>query len=339
MKQMVIVGGGVAGLSALNRLADHGVNATLIEGGNYPSHKVCGEFFSPECLPILSEWGVEPISCIQNISLMTPYKTCQFPLLKSAKSQSRFDFDGRLVNRAKERGARILTNTKVEHIGKNCLSLDNGEVLQYTDLIMSTGRLFGASQPKYVGIKGHLAEVSLEGSLEMYPFPGGYAGLSPIGNGQVNFTTLIKKEDVDMENPILSLFDRAPHLQKRVQEGRLLFKEWMVCQVPAFGLKHPPLWENTYFIGDAAGTIPPASGLGLSLAVISGCIAADYAMKADVAGFRLAWKKEFQSVFYYAHLLHRLFMQPVLVNPLTVLGSYMPRLGAKIFKWTRFQSF
>ncbi len=38
MKKVVIVGGGVAGLSALNRLSDLGIEAILIEAGTYPSH-------------------------------------------------------------------------------------------------------------------------------------------------------------------------------------------------------------------------------------------------------------------------------------------------------------
>ena len=68
MKNVLIVGGGIAGLSALNRLVDLGISATLVESGTYPSHKICGEFFSSECLPILSSWDVEPIEKIEHIS-------------------------------------------------------------------------------------------------------------------------------------------------------------------------------------------------------------------------------------------------------------------------------
>lgn len=338
MKRIVIVGGGIAGLSALNRLLDLGISATLVEGGSYPAHKVCGEFFSPECLSILAAWHLEPITEIGRISIITDTDTLSFSLPTPARSQSRFDFDLRLVKRAQEQGARVITKTKVKEIEKTSVILDSGETLSYTDLIISTGRLFGASSPCYSGFKGHMREIEIINHLEMYPFLGGYAGLSSIGDGLSNLTCLMDINVYKGDEPLQSLFQAAPHLKKRLEGGSLVFDNWLTCQVPAFGIKKTPSWPNTYFIGDAAGTIPPASGLGLSLAITSGHMAAEYALRGDYISFQKAWHKRYRRIFTYGHLLHRLFLSPRLMNYGAFLGDLFPQLPLALFTKMRIKS-
>ena len=43
---LTIAGGGLAGLSLAIALRRHGVDVTVYEAGNYPRHRVCGEFIS-----------------------------------------------------------------------------------------------------------------------------------------------------------------------------------------------------------------------------------------------------------------------------------------------------
>lgn len=333
VKTVVIVGGGVAGLSALNRLADLGIRALLIEGGSYPSHKICGEFFSPESLPILKEWGIIPPSIIKQITFITPSSSLQLSLPREAHSQSRFDFDHRLAKRAEERGARLLTKTKLTKIDKGAIHLDSGEVINYSDLIISAGRFFGQSPPHYFGIKGHMRGLDIEDALEMFSFPGGYAGLSPIGDGYANFAALVRKNT--FTNQLQNVFRLAPHLKQRLARGVLTFDDWMVCPVPAFGMKKTPNLERAYFIGDAAGTIPPASGLGLSLAITSGYMVADYVLKGDFLGFQKAWQQKYRKVFAYGFFLHQTLMNPLLACSAIKVGQLIPAFGPYIFNKTR----
>lgn len=336
MRNIVIIGGGVAGLSALNRFADLGITATLIESGDYPAHKICGEFFSPESVPILEKWGLSPSTEMNQISLITKQSSLKFTLPQPAVSQSRFEFDQALVMRAKEKGALILTKTKVLKIEKEKIILDNGEVLFYSDLIVSAGRFFAnASPPQYFGIKGHLKGLEIGNTLEMFPFQGGYAGLSPIENGCANFACLIHKGQHTMKTPLQSVFQLAPHLEKRLEKAVLIFNDWMICKVPAFGIKKTTLLSNTYFIGDAAGTIPPASGLGLSLAITSGYMVADYVLKRDYVGFKRAWEKKYQKTFFYGQLLHHLFMNRLLFSTGIRIGKLFPSMALGLFKMTR----
>ena len=50
---VVIIGGGLAGLTCALHLSRKGVDVLLIEKNTYPHHKVCGEYVSNEVLPYL----------------------------------------------------------------------------------------------------------------------------------------------------------------------------------------------------------------------------------------------------------------------------------------------
>lgn len=336
MKKIVIIGGGVAGLCALNRLLDLGISATLIEAGSYPSHKICGEFFSPEALPILAAWDLEPTTKIEKISLISDKSRLSFSLPSPAGSQSRFDFDQRLVDRAEKMGGTIITKTKVQDICTESIILENGTSMPYSELIVSSGRLFGASpHMEYIGFKGHFKGIENLNGLEMFMFTGGYAGLSPIDHAQANFACLLRLNHFDKDKWLLQLFEQVPLLRDRLQTGELLFNEWLSCQVPNFGIKKNPIRPHTYFVGDAAGVIPPASGLGLSLAISSGWLAAEYAACGDYTGFSEAWKKKYRKIFAYGHCLHKLFMAPKILPMAMMLGRLFPKLPRIIFSKTR----
>ena len=59
-KQVVIVGGGLAGLVSAIQLSKAGIETILLEKHAYPKHKVCGEYISNEVLPYLNHLGFDP---------------------------------------------------------------------------------------------------------------------------------------------------------------------------------------------------------------------------------------------------------------------------------------
>ena len=50
-KEVLILGGGLAGLTSAIHLSKLGLQVTVIEKNGYPKHKVCGEYISNEVLP------------------------------------------------------------------------------------------------------------------------------------------------------------------------------------------------------------------------------------------------------------------------------------------------
>ena len=56
---VLIIGGGLAGLSAAIHLSQKDLKVILIEKSSYPRHKVCGEYISNEILPYLLWLGAD----------------------------------------------------------------------------------------------------------------------------------------------------------------------------------------------------------------------------------------------------------------------------------------
>ena len=55
---VVIAGAGPAGATSAQRLARAGFHVALVDHQRFPRFKPCGEFMSPECLPMLGDLGV-----------------------------------------------------------------------------------------------------------------------------------------------------------------------------------------------------------------------------------------------------------------------------------------
>jgi flavin-dependent dehydrogenase len=347
--EFIILGGGLAGLAAAIGLAEKGAEPLMLEGGAYPCHKVCGEFLSPNSLPLLEQWNIRPIP-IYRTHLHTPSKSVSMYFQTPAGSLSHYELDPALAEYARSKGAGILTSTKVEHLipaGKESkyheIILSSGEHLRATHLIAAIGRLpqfnLTPSSPRYIGIKAHFSGIDLDNSLEMFSFPGAYLGLSPIENGKCNVACLAQK-DLVLSYPSIDAFIQAlgssnPRLGNYLFQGKNLFPDLMQAKVPEFGLKRIPLWPNAYFIGDAAGTIPPACGNGLTMALAGGLLAANYAFKNDFQGFREVWKKRFSTQILVGKLLHEVMLRPACGNAFISLQRFFPKLAPLFFNLTR----
>ena len=57
---VIIIGGGLAGLTSAIHISKLNFSVLLIEKNDYPKHKVCGEYVSNEVLPYLKHLGFNP---------------------------------------------------------------------------------------------------------------------------------------------------------------------------------------------------------------------------------------------------------------------------------------
>lgn len=348
IEEVVIIGGGVAGLAAAIRLTEMGVRPLLIEAGSYPFHKVCGEFLSPESIPYLSRWGIEPIPISQTL-IRTFSKTLFYQFPDPAGSLSHLELDPALQALASKKGAKIWTKTQVisfkpkkDKLDLHELTLSSSQHILAKQVIIATGKIpnYPLAKPliKYMGIKAHFSKIPLENTLEMLAFSNGYLGISPVENGVFNVACLIALKDyrqhLNTDSWMQSLVSSFPVLSQYLKKENQLFP-WMVQEVPAFGFKSTPNWTDTCFVGDAALSIPPASGCGLSLAIIGGCQAAEFVIAKRSQEFKHYWKKRCATQMFWAKMLHLIMLHPKLANRLASLNHYFPSLSNQVFRLTR----
>lgn len=342
-----ILGGGVAGLSAALTLAEQGVEPLLIEAGDYPCHKVCGEFISPETVPLLQRWNVFP-QLIYRTYFRTPTQEMLFPFPSPAGSLSHLQLDPSLAREAKRLGAHLLTNTRVEKWQtlanqEHELLLSDGQTFRAKHLLLATGRLPSLqpkpSPPLYLGFKAHFRGLRFTSTLEMFSSPGLYLGIVPVEDGLYNLAGLahlaVAQETASLDHLLASVRKIHPALDAYMSEAIPQFREWMQVRIPRFGLKDTTPLPRTYYIGDAALTVPPACGNGLSLAVQSGCMGAHHALQDDAMGFRRSWQRRVKRQLFFDQILHHMMLHPRYGNPFLRVAQRFPALAQKFYHWTR----
>lgn len=351
MNNVVIIGGGVAGLSAAIHCAQRGIKTVLIEAGSYPAHKICGEFFSPEALPMLKSWGIQPEVYINQIQIYSKTSHSSLQLDSPAASMSRFVFDHALVRVARDCGVQVMTETMVrgmEHVGSEYLvDLSSGEKLAATQIVIGTGRVIQLLQPEkkteifrpeFVGFKAHWTGIDTADRVQFYTFPGGYIGLSAIEDGKTNIACLASIEQVNrFKSPDLFIQNliSGPLLKDVINKGFRLFPKWLTCSVPSFGVRSNPMLPNIFYIGDAAGTIPPATGDGLAIALASGALAAQYVKAHDAVGFSCAWAKKYTALLFRGRMLHHALLRPGCATLAIKICNRIPSIAQYIFNKTR----
>ena len=271
------------------------------------------------------------------------------PIKLEAYTSSRWSFDRNLADRAISRGITLLTNTYVDDLilpqseqGQYVLKLSSGDRVVAKKVVIGAGRLVAKLQKKerppatqYWGFKGHLKGIDLRDVLEMHLVKDGYVGIVNIEERTVNVAGLLSYRNNFPEIP--EILTRNLSLNSTLSQGQLEFSEWMKVKVPRFGKRHTPNWPNAYFVGDAAGTLPPATGSGLAMGLISGVMAAAYITRNDYAGFKNAWHYNFSHTFRWGKLLHALFMSGMLRSRFRAVDC-MPAIVKILQKNTRVSS-
>jgi flavin-dependent dehydrogenase len=342
-----IVGGGVAGLSVANQLVDQNIEVTLIEGSSYPKHKVCGEVLSPECHPILEEWGLPFSRSISHVEYIINKQSYLFSLPLNLGSCSRYELDSQLYQRAVSKGLKAKLNTQVKHILFFPDELYPYELILSTHTSIKTKTLFLGTKSllsslwkptrytkAYLGFKAHFKDPSNESRLKMVINKKGYYGICPLGNSYQNLAGLIKIKHLhDGTKLPIQYFDPLTEIPSDTLETM----QWYTVDVPEFK-KHPHFFHPCpalYLIGDAAAQIAPASGDGLAMALASGQYAAHFALNKETRLYQKFLKKSFQQRVKWAKNIHNLHLSPFKSKLALSACQSFPAIFQRLFTLTR----
>lgn len=324
MEEVIIIGGGIAGLTCLNALLDKGISPLLLEASRIGTPKMCGEFLAPSAVYLLQEWGLSGIQEISQAQFYAGEKkfTLNFPKMAGAVARSAVELA--LAERAKAKGGRIRENSLIKNItpasaySDHLIHLASGEEISVKTLMMATGKFSQQEKPvlKYVGIKLHFPAILESKSLSMHSIKRGYFGIVPISNEWSNLTCILKAEQVKKSGKeyfqeLLYQHPRFQALRPYLDHEKTVYLE---AQAPEFGRRNFPNWPQTFWLGDAAAAPHPAIGSGFSHGIEMAISAASAYCQNSPSSYHKNMRKSLAPKLHIGKTLHQLFMRPRLAS-------------------------
>lgn len=267
-RSIEIIGGGLAGLVAGVLMRRRGLPVVLREAGQYPRHRVCGEFLCGLGDDWVSRHGLDPEfagaarnrSCAWFLDATHPFHTTELPA--TVLGISRFRLDQRLADAFVADGGNLMTGTRADPTPAE------GKIL-------ACGRPAGGP-PKWVGLKAHLRNEPLAADLEVHLGRGGYIGLARIEAGLVNVCGLFPAsaaKAVRRGEPKLAGAAEAiglPELARRLRAADWMDGAAAGCAAASLGWQSRARDPSALAIGDAVAMIPPFTGNGMTMAMQAG---------------------------------------------------------------------
>jgi menaquinone-9 beta-reductase len=337
LKNVAIVGGGLAGLISGIELLKKGVPCELFEKKNYPFHRVCGEYISNEALPYLKKNNLYPdhfnLNQLKQFQLSSVSgESATLPLDMGGFGISRFRFDHFLAEKAKSLGMQVHENCEVDDINfdserftlttlKGDFHADAviGSFGKRSKLDLQMRRAFTRSRSPYVGVKYHVRSPHPAGLIALHNFDGGYCGVSNIEDGITNVCYLVHRNVLqanknvnDMEQKVLF---KNPLLRKIFEEAEFQYDKPLVINEISFETKGP-VENHIIMAGDAAGMIAPLCGNGMAMAIHGGMLAGKFAAQfchgqlsrnEMEASYSKAWRRAFAQRLSFGRQVQRLF--------------------------------
>ena len=349
MIDVLIIGGGLAGLTNAILLQKNGYQVCVFERKKYPFHRVCGEYISNEVLPFLkylnigiSESGYSRINRLAVTSVSG--KIMHADLKMGGFGLSRFKLDHLMYEEATRLGVQFIfervDNIKFEE-NKFKITTPGNIIYESAIAIAAHGkrsnldqklnRRFFYQRSPYLGVKYHIKTEFPVNLIRLDNFQGGYCGLSKIEDDRfclcyLSETANLKRYSgiAEMEEEVLL---KNPYLKSIYKNSEFLFKTPEVINEISFEKK--TLVENhLLFCGDSAGMITPLCGNGMAIAIHSAKILTEsimrFAKKGSVLNrialendYRLRWEKEFKMRLNSGRMIQKLFGNTI-ISDLTV---------------------
>lgn len=362
---VIIVGGGLAGLTCAIHLLKFGFKATLIEKSTYPHHKVCGEYISNEVLPYLKWLDADPSlfrpTTITRLSISSASgKTIDSTLPLGGFGISRFTLDNFLLEKAKQSGCTIITDSVTSIAFKdeifNISTAKNG-LLNTRIVIGAYGkrssldqkmeREFIQKKSPWLAVKAHYKGDFPDDLVALHNFTGGYCGVSKVENRNINICYLTDyssfkthKNINDFQTQVLY---KNPHLKKLFENCSLLFDQPLTISQISFERKEP-VFNHILMIGDTAGLIHPLCGNGMAMAIHSAKICAELTIqflngtipsraKLEI-NYKNEWNRNFKKRLAIGKLLSGIIRKEKLFAPLLNLLIKFPSVLPLIIKKT-----
>ncbi|MEO9482549.1 MAG: NAD(P)/FAD-dependent oxidoreductase [Ekhidna sp.] len=365
MKDVIVIGGGLAGLVNAILLKRAGLSVTLFEEKKYPFHRVCGEYISNEVVPFLKKNDLYPEE-------LKPSQITQFHLSSIAGNSlrmsldlggfgiSRYRLDEWLAQKAKAEGVEIIherivkssfhkevftleSKTGEQHLSK----LTIGAFGKRSALDKNLKRTFLKKRSPYLGVKYHIktGEVDTD-EIALHNFKGGYCGVSRVEGEVYNLCYLSHRSGLKKHGSIpkmeQELLAQNPYLKKIFSQSEILFDKPEVINEITFEKKEP-VFDHMLMSGDSAGMITPLCGNGMAMAIHAAKILSELIVENLAEGFNRAklendykslWDDLFASRLWRGRKIQKLFGSSMISESTVTLGKRFKPFANYLMKQT-----
>ena len=265
----VIIGAGIAGLTAAKELASNNLKPLVVEKNLLPTDKICGGGLTTKSLHLVPPEMIEIE--FKEVQFVTPKHNIPISLgHNSLCIIDRFELNRHLIDEAKDSGVDVLTDAKINQldIGVNTITIEN-ESYHYNCLIGADGS--NSNVRKHLGIptqnklmtvqyKSPTLHDDLEFHLDLDNFGHGYGWIFP----HTKYTSV----GCGGSYPLLNTKNLVPYLNRICEMTSL-----ETSKVNAFPINYDYRgfkFGNKYLVGDAGGFSYGISGEGIYQSFISG---------------------------------------------------------------------
>ena len=363
----IVIGGGPAGAAAAYWLASAGHRALVVERKRFPREKTCGDGLTPRAVRQLLDMGVadrlDPHLRYDGLRSIAHGVTLELPWPEHPDFPSygyvvrRRDLDEIVAARAVEAGAELWTGAEaIEPVVDDGLVAGavvrrdgTAEAVRARYVVVADGSTsrFGWSLgtardrtfPLGMALRGYFEspyhdEPWIESHLDLRDRDGnhlpGYGWIFPVGDGTVNvgvglLSTFAGWKDVNTSMLMDAFVATAP--------ARWGISPETSCgaptggKLPTGGSVRPNVGPTWLVVGDAAGSVNPFNGEGISVAYETGRMAAGAVSTALETGDGLAlqrYPEELEATYALYWKVARVFVRaignPAVMRELTRVG-------------------
>ncbi|WPU93957.1 NAD(P)/FAD-dependent oxidoreductase [Mucilaginibacter sabulilitoris] len=341
MNDVIVVGGGLAGLFNAILLNRAGLRVTVIEKKSYPMHRVCGEYISNEVIPFLNKLDIdlEPLQVARinrlEVTAVSGTKLSQ-KLDLGGFGLSRFTFDHLLYQKAVAEGVSVLTSTRVEDIrfvdnhfevttpdGILTAPLVIGSFGKRSNLDQKLKRPFFYKRSPFLAVKFHLKMDFPDDLIQLNNYKDGYCGVSKTDGDRYCMCYMAHRDDLRKYGTLQALEENVirknQYLDDIFRNAEFLLDKPEVINEISFE-KKSPVEDHILMSGDTAGMIAPLCGNGMTMAIHSAKILSEKIINhyrsdkftpdnraALEADYSQSWNNQFARRLWTGRQLQRLF--------------------------------